>query len=113
MSQKQLLKRTLIVIIAVILGTLGLNYLTHQSLFNSFPWGFIIIVILFWMMRIPRINKEILAVSYFIGYMIYFYFFGGYTDWTSWIIFTVLALFITLMIYLPNAEWYRRYRHGK
>lgn len=65
---------------------------------NFLSIAIILIATISFLQLVPRSRKVNTVISFFF-FLIYFRLFGGYTDWTSWIIFVVIAFIISIVLY--------------
>lgn len=78
------------IIVATIISIIfGLTH--HASFTESFPFGLVGIFVLAYLSSLVSIKPIYMDIFYFILYMITSRIWGGYVNWTSWVIFAVTS----------------------
>lgn len=87
---------------------IGLNWLQGRVLWANLPWEVYLIFLLSLIQLVTNLSKKVIMIIYFIIFFIYMminsgYF--GYTNWTSLIIFAVMAMFFTAITFFIGSQF--------
>ncbi|GHP15240.1 hypothetical protein YK48G_26650 [Lentilactobacillus fungorum] len=99
MNRQNVIRATIIVVLAAILIPLVHNFITHRPILNQFPYGLLGIIALAYVSSFINLKPGYFYTGYFILYLFVFRLVGGYYNWTSWILLTLVA---TLVSWVTN-----------
>lgn len=80
-----------------LLFTIGMNFFKHRALLANFPWE---VLLIFLLSLIPLVSKISRGKMYLVNFVIFFVYMlinGGYYNWTSLIIFAMMAGFLSVV----------------
>lgn len=101
---KKLLKNIVIYGVIFIVTTLVINLHKHETSFIEIPWTLLIIFIILVLQQISWIKPKTMAGIFFVCLLIFFHLSGGYVNWTSWIIYFILDVILTVLFYFSETH---------
>lgn len=84
----------------------GINNLIHQRMiFSDFPWEVLLIFLLALIQVLTDLGKRTTYGIYFVVYFIFMLLTGGYYNWTSLIIFVLMAVFMSIITHFVGTQF--------
>jgi len=97
--KNKVVRNFLIFIVFWLAIMMGMNTMHKQPLFYNFPWEVLLIFLLALIQIVTDYQRKIVWSIYFVVFFIYMLLVGGYTNWTSLIIFAIMSVFMTAITY--------------
>lgn len=107
--KNKVIRNFLIFIGIWIVITSVINLSQHRGIFSNFPWEILLIFLLALIQVVSELGKRIVYGIYFVVYFIFMLLTGGYYNWTSLIIFGLMAIFMSAITYFVGTQ----FRYGE
>lgn len=95
--KNRVIKNFLIFVGFWLLFTVGLNFFHHRALLTNFPWEVLLIFLLSLIPLVSKISRGKIYLVDFVVFFVYMLIHGGYYNWTSLIVFAVMAAFLSVV----------------
>lgn len=85
------------------------NLIHHRGIFTNFPWEVLLIFLLALIQVLTDLGKKVIYGIDITVYFIFMLLTGGYYNWTSLIIFALMAVFMSAITYFVGTQ----FRYGE
>lgn len=85
--------------------TMILNYFHHRALLVNFPWEVILMFLLALIMVTTNLGKRAIYGIYFVVFLAYMMTTANFYNWSSLIIFALMAIMLSLVTYYIGIQF--------